>query len=320
MWIAGLHEGRKASTSGGAYYAHYCAALASARQNAAGVLVPVLLLGRFGLVNDSQLSPFGRWAASKGVAVFPVARLDFQDDIVRAMPHRGPDHLMGPFLRLHIISIAMRRHLGLLLSQRPDVCGSTVLYTDVDVLFLTPLRATNLVHLINNSSSAAVAYGAESDFTAKSPENTGVMLINVPRFRTLFPKLLAFGRRHNFSFPAYDQGWLNSFFTVIGPAGARVMMDASWNWKVYWGSPQRKQKDLPHIVHFHGPKPSRGAFLACLGSMNVSCLDGLPPQHPYMPLVRQGFRADGGRLAKNALSAHEGFSRSCGEWQPEDVG
>jgi hypothetical protein len=121
--------------AGDGYYAQYSAALASAQHYAATVLVPVLLLGRFGLANSSQLSPFGRWATSKGVVVFPVARLDFQDDLVRALPHTtGNDHLMGPYLRLHIVSI-MRDHPELLLSQRPNICADHVLYTDSDVLF-----------------------------------------------------------------------------------------------------------------------------------------------------------------------------------------
>ena len=105
LWFAGLHEGRNAGGctthgTGSGYYAQYSAALASAQHYAGTVLVPVLLLGRFGLANSSQLSPFGRWATSKGVVVFPVARLDFQEDLVRTLSHlkKGNDHLMGPFL------------------------------------------------------------------------------------------------------------------------------------------------------------------------------------------------------------------------------
>ena len=112
LWFVGLHEGHNAGEcgEGDGYYAQYSAALASAQHYAATVLVPVLLLGRFGLANSSQLSPFGHWATSKGVVVFPVARLAFQDDLVRALPNTiGHDHLMGPYLRLHIVSI-LRDH------------------------------------------------------------------------------------------------------------------------------------------------------------------------------------------------------------------
>ena len=320
LWVAGLHEGHNAQPNCySGYYAQYAAALASAQQNAVDVLVPLLLLGRLGLKNESQLSPFGRWAASKGVAVFPVARLDFQDDLVRTMSHVGIDHLMGPFLRLHIVSPTMRPHLDLLLSQRPDVCGDHLLYTDSDVLFLHPLRAINLLHLVANSSSAAVVYGAEHNKAATGPENTGVMLINLPRFRSLFPKLLAFGQGRNFSFPAFDQGWLNAFFENEMPAG-RAMMDASWNWKVYWGSPcQAKLRcnypSWPFIVHFHGPKPGKGNYLKCLASMNQTCLAGLE-YNPYFALTQMGFLADGGRLAKEALIAYERFTSSS-SWNCE---
>jgi hypothetical protein len=322
LWVAGLHEGQNAQPCYGGYYAQYAAALASAQRNAVDVLVPLLLLGRFGLMNASQLSPFGRWAASKGVAVFPVARLDFQEDLVRTIPHVGIDHLMGPFLRLHIVSPTMRPHLDLLLSQRPDVCGDNILYTDSDVLFLHPLRAINLLHLVASSSSAPVVYGADRNQAATGPQNTGVMLINLPRFRSLFPKLLAYGQGRNFSFEAYDQGWLNAFFEAEMPAGTRGMMNARWNWKVYWGRPCLDKLEMlchyrswanPHIIHFHGPKPGRGDFLKCLASMDQKCLAGLEkiaPAHDYIELVRRGFLADGGSLAKEALLAYERFTSS----------
>jgi lipopolysaccharide biosynthesis glycosyltransferase len=140
-------------------------------------------------------------------------------------------------------------------------------------------------------------YGAESNQAATGPENTGVMLINLPRFRSLFPKLLAFGQGRNFSFEAFDQGWLNAFFKAEMPAGTRAMMNARWNWKVYWGRPCLDKKEMlchyrswsnPHIIHFHGPKPGRGDFLKCLASMDQKCLAGLKKiasAHPYCVLA-----------------------------------
>ena len=134
VWFVGLHEVRNAGEcgEGDGYYAQYSAALASAQHYAATVLVPVLLLGRFGLANSSQLSPFGHWATSKGVVVFPVARLAFQNDLVHALPKTiGHDHLMGPYLRLHIVSI-LRDHRELLFSQRNDL-------TFVPIMCCTPI-------------------------------------------------------------------------------------------------------------------------------------------------------------------------------------
>lgn len=204
VWFVGLHEGRNAGEcgEGAGYYAQYSAALASAQHYAATVLVPVLLLGRFGLASSSQLSPFGHWATSKGVVVFPVARLAFQNDRVHALPKTiGHDHLMGPYLRLHIVSI-LRDHREQLFSQRPNVCADHVLYTDSDVLFVRPVHATDLLQVINATGMSAhkapaapvaVLYGAESNRQAGLPENTGVMFMNVPRFQRLFPALLAFG-------------------------------------------------------------------------------------------------------------------------------
>ena len=344
LWFVGLHEGHNAGEcgKGDGYYAQYSAALASAQHYAAPVLVPVLLLGRFGLANSSQLSPFGRWATSKGVVVFPVARLAFQDDLVRALPASvGHDHLMGPYLRLHIVSI-LRDHRELLFSQRPNVCADHVLYTDSDVLFVRPVHATDLLHVINATGMSAhkapaapvaVLYAAESNKHTRYPVNTGVMLMNVPRFQRLFPALLTFGRERNFSFPAFDQGWLNAFFSKEMPTG-RALLAMRWNWKVYWGGslwkldcgegkgrdPERdstcqpRLKDSPYIVHFHGPKPGKDNFLECLASMNKACLAELSRKHAYWALCNNGFRADGGSLANASLRMYQRFSADCHEW------
>lgn len=342
LWFAGLHEGKRAggcATTAG-YYEGYSAALASAQFYASEVLVPVLLLGRFGLEDPGALSPFGRWAAFEGVTVFPVASLNFQEDIMRtgysggrwwmvrecSLPAR-PDHCQGPYLRLHIVSI-MRKYHEQLFSQQPDLCRENVIYTDSDVMFVRPMRPIDVRRAIDASPpEAAVLYGAEESRSVSHPVNTGVMFINVPRFERLLPELLAFGRAHNFSFPMFDQGWLNAFFeTREGSA----LLDARWNWKVYWGASSEPSTStapadgveqrvshsrLPYVVHWHGPKPGAGYFLDCLASMNPACLDALESRHPYWDLCARGFKEDGGRLANTTLRAYRRFAASCHEWE-----
>ena len=209
------------------------------------------------------------------------------------------------------------------------------------MLFVRPVLATDLLQVINATGMSAhkapaapvaVLYGAESNRQAGLPENTGVMFMNVPRFQRLFPAMLAFGRERNFSFPAFDQGWLNAFFSEKMPTG-RALLDVHWNWKVYWGGslwklhcgegkgePERdstcqsRLKHSPYIVHFHGPKPGRGNFLECLASMNNACLAKLSREHPYWTLCNNGFRADGGFLANSSLRLYQRFSADCHEW------
>ena len=148
---------------------------------------------------------------------------------------------------------------------------------------------------------------------------------------------LVFGRERNFSFPAFDQVWLNAFFSEKMPTG-RALLDVHWNWKVYWGGslwklhcgegkgePERdstcqpRLKHSPYIVHFHGPKPGRGTFLECLASMNNACLAKLSREHPYWTLCNNGFRADGCFLANSSLRLYQRFSADCHEWCGEGV-
>ena len=175
-----------------------------------------------------------------------------------------------------------------------------VLYTDVDVLFVQPMTASAVWRALQPFSAnaeAAVLYSAESTRDAV-PRNTGVMFINIPRFERMWPELLTFGRSHNFSFQAYDQGWINAFFAE--KPEQRAYLNELWNWKVYWGGGTAMRPPL--LVHFHGPKPGRAQFLDCLASRNESCLDSLPADHPYIPLCAMGFRADRGRFANATLS------------------
>ena len=84
--------------------------------------------------------------------------------------------------------------------------------------------------------------------------NAGVMLINVERMRRTHAEFVRFifseqvvatGMDHGVYGPA-DQGAYNKFF-----AGRfDVHLEASWNWKPYWGHAANVS-----LVHFHGPKP-----------------------------------------------------------------
>jgi len=84
--------------------------------------------------------------------------------------------------------------------------------------------------------------------------NAGVMLLHVERMRQTHAEFVRFifseqvvaaGMDHGTYGPA-DQGAYNRFF-----AGRfDVHLEASWNWKPYWGHAANVS-----LVHFHGPKP-----------------------------------------------------------------
>ena len=84
--------------------------------------------------------------------------------------------------------------------------------------------------------------------------NAGVMLLHVERMRRTHAEFIRFifseqvvaaGMDHGTYGPA-DQGAYNRFF-----AGRfDIHLEASWNWKPYWGHAANVS-----LVHFHGPKP-----------------------------------------------------------------
>ena len=84
--------------------------------------------------------------------------------------------------------------------------------------------------------------------------NAGVMLLHVERMRRTHAEFVRFifsdevveaGMDHGVYGPA-DQGAYNRFFAGYFD----VHLEASWNWKPYWGHAANVS-----LVHFHGPKP-----------------------------------------------------------------
>jgi hypothetical protein len=305
LWFSGLHEGANSRCSAGfgGYYNQYAAALMSAQTNALP-LKPVLLLGRYGMENCTAQSPFGRWARSSGVRVITVDRLSFQDQLVHGLAKSNPgdDHLMGPFLRLHIPT-AIRQHN---LLHDPNICKDIVLYTDSDVLFMkvTEKALASVRHTFKQAKNTSLLYSVESIKDNPAPINTGVMFIHLTRFAKIWPTLLDFGQSKLFRFPSYDQGWINAFNELYPETSG--YLDFRWNWKVYWGG-NGNASEQPYIIHFHGPKPGRGPYLECLASRNSRCLRGLKA-HPYVRFVARGFKADGGTLANQSLVIYESLA------------
>lgn len=304
LWFAGLHEGANSRCSAGfgGYYNQYAVALMSAQRNALP-LKPVLLLGRYGMENSTAQSPFGRWASRSGARVITVDRLDFQDHLVHGLAKSNPgeDHLMGPFLRLHIPT-AIRQHE---LLRDPNVCQDVVLYTDSDVLFMnvTEEALARVQNTLKQAKNTSLLYSVESNKGDMAPINTGVMFIHLTRFTNIWPKLLDFGQSQLFRFPSYDQGWINAFNLQYPETSG--YLDLRWNWKVYWGGGNASEQ--PYIIHFHGPKPGRGPYLECLASRNPRCLRGLNA-HPYIRYLARGFKIDGGTLANKSLRIYESLA------------
>ena len=110
-------------------------------------------------------------------------------------------------------------------------------------------RSTSGSARAGSSQIRAVPCKGEVDYG-----NAGVMLLHVERMRRTHAEFVRFifseevvaaGMDHGIYGPA-DQGAYNRFFAGYFD----VHLDASWNWKPYWGH----AADVS-LVHFHGPKP-----------------------------------------------------------------
>jgi len=145
-----------------------------------------------------------------------------------------------------------------------------VLYTDIDVMFRSPLRFDSI-----------------PDFISCAPEherdnwgyfNSGVMVMNLPALRATREELFETVRRNLFCCegPYDDQTILNICYRN---RFSRLPLDM--NWKPYWGFSESAK-----IVHFHGPKPSVVRYM-----LAGNRLDAMPIYHEMHDRNPQGYAA-----------------------------
>jgi hypothetical protein len=166
------------------------------------------------------------WLRGQGV------RLHFRDARILADLIRHKEaHLsfdlnsaQGAYLRLEIADI-----------EHDD---KYVLYTDTDVIFRSVAGIASIRPWI-------LSMGPEFDRADWGNPNTGVMIINVPRFRRRVRRIYDFARQNLSEMLAHDQ---TAIIKVL--RGRWHHLPAVFNWKPYWG-----YSDQAKIVHWHGPKP-----------------------------------------------------------------
>ena len=292
FWFAGMSEDPEFS---GLYYSTYAPALLSWKKHASHIFQPVLLLSRYGLPDNKNLSKFGQWAEKQGAIVLNIQDFQYEDEILPAWSTQSPARLQGIFMRWQIPRI-MKEFLSMTTSE---ISRDIVLYTDADVLFASPLKDSDVQEILLkfNANDVSVLYSTQF-LKVGAPLNTGVIFMHVSRFEKILPEVLKFGSEHSYRFDgAFDQGWLNSFFeSNKDRLQKRGFLNIHWNWKIYWGSDKRK----PLLVHFHGPKPGR--YAECLASQKIACMKDIPRKwRRFLPLLLLGFRADKGLYAKQTL-------------------
>jgi hypothetical protein len=145
-----------------------------------------------------------------------------------------------PYMRLDVPLI-----VNSLEYSHEEVDMQHVLYTDVDVMFQKDINSCSLPH------PKLMLVGPEFDKGVAA--NTGVMYLNVEKFRARLPGLLQHAYVNKFNFISHDQGLIMDYFK-----NDMALLPDEYNWKAYWGFNPNAA-----VLHFHGPKPGQ-CLLCCL--------------------------------------------------------
>eukprot|EP00981_Chlorochromonas_danica_P008010 scaffold1945_cov181-Ochromonas_danica.AAC.5 len=155
------------------------------------------------------------------------------------------------FLRLDIPTIVPELAKTLPRSLRSTINFDYALYTDCDVLFYPSFNLNEL------PKPKVISLGGE--MTKEDMANSGVLYMNIKAMKKHMAGFVKHGKTANFTFDAYDQGYILSYFR--DKLHVAQFLPAAFNWKPYWGDSNKTA-----ILHFHGPKP--GLLADCFAFMD----------------------------------------------------
>ncbi|MDD2878778.1 MAG: methyltransferase domain-containing protein [Acidiphilium sp.] len=191
------------------------ASVISARQNT--TLEPYLIY-------DGEETEFIDEIRGYGVTII-FHKITFNKEVIDHQPENFGYQVIarGAFLRFEI----------------PILCDSPddyVLYTDADVLFLKDPDFSGF-------KPELIAAAPQFDRGKKVDMNSGVMLINLQKFKEIYNELIEFTKNN------LDVGLDQEILRVFIGNNYMLLPD-HFNWKPYWGvNPEAT------ILHWHGPKP-----------------------------------------------------------------
>lgn len=235
-----------------AFYLTYIkAALTSALLWHSHQLFPVLILS----ASSQQDVPLPDWLtklADSDQILILHHNLSFVDAEV-ILKHPILNH--PAFLRLDIPTIVPKLAKTLSPSLKSTINFDYALYTDCDVLFYPSFDINEL------SKPKVISLGGE--MTKEDMANSGVLFMNISAMNEHMAGFIEHGKKGNFDFGAYDQGYILSYFR--DKLQVAEHLPAAFNWKPYWGHANKTA-----ILHFHGPKP--GLLAECFAFMDdVGC-------------------------------------------------
>eukprot|EP00981_Chlorochromonas_danica_P009077 scaffold2474_cov234-Ochromonas_danica.AAC.4 len=233
------------------YFSFAKAALNSVLLQHSDQLFPVLMLG--GSHQNATLPDWLTNLAKSDKILILHHKLTFVDqEVIQKYPV-----LNHPaFLRLDIPTIVPELAQTLPRSLRSTINFDYALYTDCDVLFYPSFNLSEL------PKPKVISLGGE--MTKEEIANSGVLYINISAMNEHRTGFIEHGKRANFTFGAYDQGYIITYFRR--KLNVAELLPATYNWKPYWGNSNKTA-----ILHFHGPKPGRSAN--CFSNMDSNGCD-----------------------------------------------
>uniref|UniRef100_A0A7S2YF33 Nucleotide-diphospho-sugar transferase domain-containing protein n=1 Tax=Entomoneis paludosa TaxID=265537 RepID=A0A7S2YF33_9STRA len=227
--------------------------------------------------------------------------MSFQHLTDKWHPTIGADHQQGPYLRMEMANV-IRDH-GLF--KLPGICDRHVLYTDSNVIFANEITHQDmnwLKSLMPSSGPIFAMYGREHEKERLLPINTGVMMVDIPKFEQAWPDMFAFALAKG-PFGAFDQGWITDYFESTPERKANsTLLPVYWNWKPYWPLASQVPVSQIKIFHFHGPKPGRG--LETLAHCE-------PATSPYQHFILWASCCDHAKMGNYALQLFDMFKVSA---------
>ena len=222
-------------------------------------LVPFLLY-------DGRENDLTEWLKKRNVNIINCRSFLYEKLQQIAEKRKDPNYLgigAGTFLRTEIPQIALEMNLT----------DKFVLYTDLDVMFLT-----EVVDSLEKLSPKYFAVAPEIHHGNYEKMNCGVILMNLKnlqkkdaRFRAFMAKEIEMLVDNNWDQGAYKFFYQGRFFGYKWDK-----LPPEFNWKPYWGDNKGAK-----IIHFHGPKPYQ----------NSALLSENPPGHlkPLLELLNKEY-------------------------------
>jgi len=229
LWFTCIGESDRAYTE------FAMVAIETAYQNAPS-LIPVLIMS-----GQSSKIPLWMHHMHDNCDLIVVNHnLSFASQVLQFHPEQVKQ--LGAFLRLDISLI-----IDSIADYIPSKCSyrwnkDYTIYTDTDVMFMKD------INLLDYQPSL-LSMGPQ--LLKGTIANTGVLIINIAKWKEVIPHLLQYANLHKWNFHEQDQGLILSY--IRDHLQKRVsLLPNELNWKPYW-----TLNNNASIIHFHGPKPKR---------------------------------------------------------------